>query len=251
MTKGKGDGSRALRKAFQGKDHRERGQTVLRKRFGMLEKKQDYKVRAKAFQNKREKLRKLRLAASLRNPDEFHTGMINTQTDDHGRHIQVEKPKKGSQQKKENATNMRYLKHKSAVDAGAVKQLKQNVSFMSLPASNKHEIFIDEDEAQDFNAAKYFDTAPQLLDHTSNRPRLAALATEDFEEANVESVKHEAKQYHALAERLRRKTKLDNLASAVGEKQKLLQKGKRVLTPVDPSKPDGKKTYRWLYERKR
>ena len=251
MTKGKGDGSRALRKAFQGKDHRERGQTKARGRFGLLEKKQDYKIRAKSYKNKREKLQKLRLAASTRNPDEFNTAMINTETDEHGRHIQKEKPKKGPQQLRENSGNERYLRHKVALDKGAVKQLKNDLSFMSLPSSGKHQVFVDEDEAEDFNAAKYFDTAPQLLDHVSNRPKLAKLAKAKVSTQSADSAKHEAQQYHALTERLRRKSKLEGLATAVSDKQKLLQKGKRVLKS-DPNAPEGtKKTYKWLYDRKR
>ena len=257
MTKGKGDGSRALQKAFQAKEHRERGQTALRKRFGMLEKKKDYKTRAKSYKNKREKLADMRLEAAMRNPDEFNTAMINTETDEHGRHMRVEAPKKGPQQRRENAANARYLKHKSAVDGGVVKQLRGSLSFMGHVAPSSHQVFIDEDEAADFNAAKHFNTVPELLDNVANRATLQNLAEVDVDAPDAATAKEEARAYLALTERLRRKAKLDSLVDTVAEKQKLLKKGKRVLTPdvsaTKSAQPGAKEkqTYRWLYERKR
>eukprot|EP00659_Diplonema_papillatum_P021668 gene21668-33350_t len=237
MTKGKGDGTAALRKAFKGRDYGERGQTKLRKKFGVLEKHKDYVVRAKSYKNKKKKLTALRLAASTRNPDEFNTAMHNTETDDHGRHVK-------------NASNARYLQHKAAVDAGAVKQLQAGLSFMQLPPANTHRIFVDdEDELATFDAAAEFDTHPDLVNNPATRGSLSKLAEMELQPVDAESAKLEARKYHMLAERIKRKNKLEALAAVVADKQNLLKKGKRMLKPVEGSDSD-KKSYKWLYERK-
>ena len=252
MTKGKGDGSRALSKAFKARDHGERGQTSIRKKFGMLEKKRDYILRAKNFKKKRERLRAMRLAVATRNPDEFNTAMINTETDEFGRHMKVIAPKKGPQQKRENEANSRYLRYKAAVDGGAVKQMKSSLSFMGLPSTNKHTVFVDDlEQVENFDASEYFDTPSDLLNNTSNRPRTAILKTVDIAEPDMETDKHTARQYLALSERLRRKSKLDQLVTVIDDKQKLLKKGKRALVHTNPNDENSKKVYKWFYDRKK
>ena len=58
--------------------HRERSQPGFRKKLGILEKKGDYKLRAKNFKNKEQKILSLRKKAEFKNPDEFYLGMINS-----------------------------------------------------------------------------------------------------------------------------------------------------------------------------
>lgn len=58
--------------------YRERAQLKRRESLGFLEKKQDYKRRATNFHQKQDKLDKLKLKASLKNPDEFYFKMINS-----------------------------------------------------------------------------------------------------------------------------------------------------------------------------
>lgn len=70
--------------------HRERRQPTHRKKFGYLEKKADYKKRAKDHHEKAERLKKLRNEALERNPNEFHFHMINSRVVD-GMHF--EQPK--------------------------------------------------------------------------------------------------------------------------------------------------------------
>ena len=60
--------------------YRERGQLKKREGLGFLEKKQDYKIRAINYHQKQDKLDKLRLKASLKNPDEFYFKMIKSKT---------------------------------------------------------------------------------------------------------------------------------------------------------------------------
>ena len=62
------------------RNHKERAQPLERERWGLLEKKKDYKLRAKDHKEKRKRLKTLRVKAKDRNPDEFHFGMLSTKT---------------------------------------------------------------------------------------------------------------------------------------------------------------------------
>lgn len=62
--------------------HRERRQPEHRRKFGYLEKKQDYKKRALDHHQKAEQIKKLKNKALERNPNEFHLHMINSRIED-------------------------------------------------------------------------------------------------------------------------------------------------------------------------
>lgn len=71
----------SFKKAFQSRRHQERSQPLGRqKRFGLLEKKADYKARAGDYHRKQDALNTLHAKAQQRNPDEFYFGMVSTAT---------------------------------------------------------------------------------------------------------------------------------------------------------------------------
>ena len=70
----------SLRNSLHRRNHKERGQPAHRKRLGILEKHKDYVVRAKDYNSKKERIRKLKQKASERNKDEFYFGMVGKKT---------------------------------------------------------------------------------------------------------------------------------------------------------------------------
>ena len=70
----------SLRNAVKRKTHKERSQPISRKKFGLLEKKSDYKLRARDYRRKKGRLRVLNEKAQYRNPDEFYFSMVKKKT---------------------------------------------------------------------------------------------------------------------------------------------------------------------------
>jgi len=65
------------------KGHRhERSQPAGRQHLGFLEHHSDYSLRAKDYHKKQDELAHLRLLASMKNPDEFHSNMVHTKAED-------------------------------------------------------------------------------------------------------------------------------------------------------------------------
>ena len=73
------------------KTHRERHQPSSRAQFGLLEKKKDYRLRAKDYNEKKEVLKSLRKKALNKNPDEFYFHMVNSKLTEGGHRDLVSK----------------------------------------------------------------------------------------------------------------------------------------------------------------
>jgi len=68
----------ALRHVVKRTVHKERHQPANRAKFGLLEKKKDYLIRAKENHRRTDYLNNLKRKAFLKNPDEFYFKMTST-----------------------------------------------------------------------------------------------------------------------------------------------------------------------------
>ncbi|TPR11103.1 CFEM domain family protein [Aspergillus niger] len=76
----------SMRNAVQRRNHRERGQLEGREKWGILEKHKDYSLRAKDYNTKKEKIKRLQEKVRDRNPDEFAFGMMSSSSARQGKH---------------------------------------------------------------------------------------------------------------------------------------------------------------------
>ena len=121
----------SLRNAVKRKTHKERSQPGERKRLGLLEKHKDYVLRAQDYNKKQEHLKKLRLKAAFRNPDEFYFKMVKSKTKN-GVHISEKNHGKtytNEEIKSMKAQDMSYVQLKQTIDVN-----------VSIPASLRYEI---------------------------------------------------------------------------------------------------------------
>lgn len=68
--------SSAFKNRIPQRKYRERGQPEERQKFGLLQKKKDYKERAKNYHKKQDKIKEFQLKASMKNEDEFYFKMV-------------------------------------------------------------------------------------------------------------------------------------------------------------------------------
>ncbi|PIN19908.1 hypothetical protein CDL12_07409 [Handroanthus impetiginosus] len=68
----------SLRNTIRKRAYKERAQPHSRRKFGLLEKHKDYVERARAYQQKKQTLQRLKEKAAFKNPDEFNFKMIRS-----------------------------------------------------------------------------------------------------------------------------------------------------------------------------
>lgn len=76
-----------MRNAVQRRNHKERAQPAEREKWGLLEKRKDYKLRAADHKQKKQKLKLLSEKARDRNPDEFSFKMMSSKVDKQGKKV--------------------------------------------------------------------------------------------------------------------------------------------------------------------
>lgn len=76
-----------MRNAVQRRNHKERAQPAEREKWGLLEKRKDYKLRAADHRSKKAKLKILSQKARDRNPDEFSFKMMSSKVDKQGKKV--------------------------------------------------------------------------------------------------------------------------------------------------------------------
>ncbi|KAH7390749.1 U3 snoRNP-associated protein-like protein Utp11 [Phaeosphaeria sp. MPI-PUGE-AT-0046c] len=108
----------SMRNAVQRRNHKERAQPVEREKWGLLEKRKDYKLRATDHKQKKQKLKLLKEKAHDRNPDEFSFKMLSSKVDKQGRKV----TDRGNQ-----ALSVDVVKLLKTQDAGYIRTMLQMV----------------------------------------------------------------------------------------------------------------------------
>lgn len=241
------------------KTHRERHQPESRQHLGLLEKKKDYVLRAKDYNDKQATLKLLRRRALNKNPDEFHFHMINSRVED-GIHREKEKDEEHSvsQLKLMETQDLKYIAFKRNLEAKKIEKMQSQLHMIDAvnEIPNKHLFFVDNSkEAKKFDIAARLDTHPALIARRTNRPKLSKLKAMELPEvddrtlAKLEQQKHMA--YRELDKRVERERELTvvqqkleirrALKTKVATKPKQIRSGSKHNAPV----------YVWKFERKR
>ncbi len=171
------------------KTHRERRQPEARANLGLLEKKKDYRLRAKDYNDKKRVLKRLRQKALNKNPDEFYFHMSNSKLVD-GVHKEKSKEEEltPEQVKLLQTRDLTYIISKRTAEKRKIERLQATLHLLDVEgkASNKHTFFVDtEREKQEFDVAQRLDTPQEMLERTYNMPRTKDLEAGAFDDVSV------------------------------------------------------------------
>lgn len=238
----------------QKKQHKERSQTLDRAKYGLLEKKKDYKLRAADFHKKQAALSILKKKAAQYNPDEYYHAMTRKKTDDQGILVTERGNENFSiaQMKLLKSQDVNYVRTMRLKESNKADKLRKSLDFKS---SGKHTVFVDSEDAADgFDAAQYFETDESMLERKENRMRLQQLETsERVVSSNLDSEEREKlekdklTQYRLLKERLQREKELRQVEGRLELTRELMKKGDKKKM-VDG---EGNVVFKWKSQRKR
>ncbi|KAF1914456.1 small-subunit processome [Ampelomyces quisqualis] len=217
----------SMRNAVQRRNHKERAQPVEREKWGLLEKRKDYKLRAADHKQKKQKLKLLSEKARDRNPDEFSFKMLSSKVDKQGRKV----ADRGNQTlsmdvvkllKTQDAGYIRTmlqmvrkereeLEQRLIVEEGEVRALRDG----DRTKQGKHRVYVDDQEQQrSFDADTWFGKGQNIPDH-AHAEDLAFEGYDDEEEEEEEVVTRPnmlSKKQIEAQEVARRKTRAFNKA---------------------------------------
>ncbi|KAM0880475.1 hypothetical protein ACQ4PT_033558 [Festuca glaucescens] len=227
----------SLRNAISRRAHKERAQPDARKKFGLLEKKKDYVIRAKAFHRKEDLIRNLREKASNRNPDEFNFKMVNSMTVDG-----IHRPK--PETNKYTEEELMLLKHKDMgyilqaiqSEKKKIERLSSTLHELDNKRANKHVYFAeDREEAKEIQSR---------VEQSSSAP--------DFGNIPSRIKRKTASSYKELEGRKLRAQKLEKLYADMALQKELKKPGrKRKLREDEIENPTSQPVYKWHAQRKR
>lgn len=237
---------------IQKKQHRERSQISSRSKFGLLEKKKDYKLRADDYHKKEAQLKILKEKAKYANEDEYFHAMVNKKTNKDG--ILVDNSELGEtlnhdQIRLLKSQDLNYVNVVTSRESKLVEKAMNNVGVFK--ASGNHTVFVDGDnEFKNFSAEKHFNTTKELVNKRENRLKVSQLLDEgtQVDELSIEDrILRKKLELEELRDRIDRENKL----KAVRQKL-VMQKEMMKDAPMKKIKnKDGKTSYKWMTIRKR
>lgn len=239
---------------IQKKQHRERSQTQGRSKYGLLEKKKDYKLRSADFHKKQAALKVLRNKAAQYNPDEYYHAMTRSKTDDRGILI--------AERENELLTNdqVKLLKTQDfgyirTMRLNEVKKIEKQKAAMGFKAKGNHVVFVDSKQQQEaFDPVKFFKTDADLLTRTENILTLDQLeTTKSIVNTKLTEVQKERltekkiKQLKLLKKRMEKEAQLGQVETRMQQQRELMKNGnKKKITDGD-----GNVHFKWKTQRKR
>ncbi|CAK9436267.1 uncharacterized protein LODBEIA_P08250 [Lodderomyces beijingensis] len=239
----------------QKKQHRERSQKASRSRYGLLEKKKDYKLRAADYHKKQAALKALKEKAKTHNPDEYYHAMTKKRTDDKGILIADRDTEALSvdQVKLLKTQDVNYIR---TMRMSELNKIGKQQSGKIFPGSGKHTVFVDSGEEQDsFKPEEYFNTDESLLEKRENRLRASSLhsntglvGSQNFSSDQKQRMEEKKlKSYKALQRSIAREKQLKEVEEIMNRNLEAMKSGnKKKITGKD-----GKTHFKWKNERKR
>lgn len=241
---------------IQKKQHRERSQVQSREKYGLLEKKKDYKLRANDYHKKQAALKALKNKVAAYNPDEYFHAMTKRNTDDRGILIadRGNEVLSVDQVKLLKTQDVNYIRTMRLNEAQKIKKQKEQLGFKS---QGKHTVFVESMEDQkNFKPADYFNTDISMIKRRENRLTIDQLEqnkklinqdAELEESAKLKQDLKKLKQFKQLKSRLEREKKLKEVESRMDMTRELMKKGnkKKIVNS------DGLVQFKWKNQRKR
>lgn len=265
------------------KTHRERHQPAARKHLGILEKKKDYKLRAKHYNEQRESIRFFKRKALDKNSDEFYHHMVNSRVKDG---VHKEKPKAEEELTEDQLKLMRnqdarydesllfhpprisfqphshrYIDMKHQIEQRKVQRMQANLHMIDAAneIKNTHKFFADtNEEIKNFDLCKHLDTHESLLGRKTNRLKLKDLEKLNIDQFDASTLarmnQEKSKAYRELEKRIERERDLAVVKTRM--QQRLQKKAKPAETETifgwdDAEKPEKKLHQDNVYIRKR
>ncbi|NWI64781.1 UTP11 protein, partial [Todus mexicanus] len=242
--------------------HRERAQPAARTKLGLLEKKKDYRLRARDYHKKQNALRALQKKALDKNPDEFYFKMIRSGLQD-GVHV-IKQPKDEvtpEQLKLMRTQDIKYVEMKRVSEAKKIERLKSELHLLDAEGKspNKHTPceFIPEFllfTVREFDIATHLDTVPELVGRLYNRPTIATLQKETLkgatDPAHLKKLAQQRKnQYDLLKQRIEREKAMFVVAQKIQTRKDLLDKTHKIKVKKETANSPA--IYKFKFQRKR
>jgi hypothetical protein len=188
-----------MRNAVQRRNHKERAQPTEREKWGLLEKRKDYKLRAADHKQKKQKLKLLSEKARDRNPDEFSFKMISSKVDRQGKKVAdrgnaVLTPDVVKLLKTQDAGYIRTmlqmvrkerqeLEQKLVLEEGEVRAVKDAGS----NRQGKHRVYVDDEEEQrSFDAESWFGRGGNLPGRPNHSEDFQAHGSDEYDDDDTE-----------------------------------------------------------------
>lgn len=240
------------------KTHRERHQPELRQKYGLLEKKKDYKVRARHHQERERVLKLLKKRAQNRNPDEFYFHMTKSKVED-GQHTEIREEDEHTEDqiKLMQTRDLKYINMRATMERKKVDRLQSELHFLDQAnqTKNTHVFFNDDEQSTSSNLAEKLDTHPDLINRKTNRLRLSDLEKIHLPDLDEETIKQmssvKRKSYRELERRKNREKELSLVQRKLEIKTHLLSSKKEPPKKIKPATKDAAPIYKWKYERKK